>query len=92
MLKDKIDNYNEVNYLVSHEGWAEVNEKVQRALESGDTLLAGIIHKEKGVSRPLLIEAKDKDSILLKEELFGFVFTVLPYNNDEEVIELVNKS
>lgn len=65
--------------MVSHEAWGKVYDQVKRSIELGDELIAGTIPEEKGLSKPLLIEIKDKESLMLREELFGFVIAVMPY-------------
>lgn len=80
--------------LVSQEHYERVLSYVEIAREEGGTFLTGGKRPE-GLDKgfylePTIITGLDKDSRCIREEIFGPVVTVVPFDTEEEVIEQAN--
>lgn len=54
--------------------------------------MAGQISDQPGLFSPVLMQPKDLNSILMQQEIFGFIFVIYPYSSEEQMIELSNHS
>lgn len=80
--------------LVSQEHYERVLSYVEIAREEGGTFLTGG-KRPAGLNKgfylePTIITGLDKDSRCIREEIFGPVVTVVPFDTEEEVIEQAN--
>jgi aminomuconate-semialdehyde/2-hydroxymuconate-6-semialdehyde dehydrogenase len=80
--------------LISREHYERVQSYIELALEEGGTILTGgkkPENLEKGYYlEPTIIVGLDHHCRVVKEEIFGPVVTVLPFDTEEEVIERAN--
>lgn len=68
-------------------------EQVSRAIKGGDTLLFGGTKPVDNFFPVTGFKVKDiKKSMLMQEELFGPVFTVIEFDHEDEAIEIANSS
>jgi aminomuconate-semialdehyde/2-hydroxymuconate-6-semialdehyde dehydrogenase len=84
-----------VGALVSEEHYNKVLSYLGIAAEEGGTFLTGgnAVDVEKGYFiEPSIITGLGKDSRCVREEIFGPVVTVIPFDTEEEVMEQVNDS
>ncbi|MED4475530.1 aldehyde dehydrogenase [Oceanobacillus caeni] len=82
-----------VGALVSEEHYNKVLSYLDIAKEEGGTFLTGgrKADMEKGFYvEPTIITGLGRDSRCVREEIFGPVVTVLPFDTEEEVMEQVN--
>ncbi|OMP67216.1 aldehyde dehydrogenase [Domibacillus epiphyticus] len=83
-----------VGALVSKEHYDRVNSYVDIARADGATILTGGSrpdHLEKGYFlEPTIITGLDRNSRCVREEIFGPVVTVMPFDTEEEVIAQAN--
>ncbi|WP_085992691.1 aldehyde dehydrogenase [Oceanobacillus senegalensis] len=91
------DPFNEdtnVGALVSEEHYNKVLSYLDIAKEEGGTFLTGgktADNMDKGFYvEPTIITGLGKDSRCVREEIFGPVVTVIPFDTEEEVMEQVN--
>lgn len=83
-----------VGSLVSKEHYERVLSYVEIAREEGGTFLTGG-NRPKGLEKgyylePTIITGLDRNSRCVREEIFGPVVTVVPFDTEEEVIEQAN--
>lgn len=83
-----------IGALVSEEHYKKVLRYLDIAKEEGATFLAGGTASE-GFEKgffvdPTIITGLGKDSRCVREEIFGPVVTVIPFDTEEEVLEQVN--
>ncbi|WP_096201585.1 aldehyde dehydrogenase [Bacillus sp. FJAT-45350] len=83
-----------VGAVISKEHYERVNYYIELAKEDGGAILTGGGRPE-GIDKgyfisPTIITGLDKDSRCVREEIFGPVVTVLPFDTEEEVIEQAN--
>ncbi len=83
-----------VGALISKEHYDRVKSYLDIAVEEGGTFLTGGKRPEeidKGYFlEPTIITGLDKNSRCVREEIFGPVVTVIPFDTEEEVIEQAN--
>ncbi len=85
-----------VGPMVSEQHQQRVLGHIQQGLDSGATLVTGG-GKPQGIDRgwfvaPTVFADVDNASPLAREEIFGPVITVIPYDGDDEAVSLANDS
>ncbi|RDW20143.1 5-carboxymethyl-2-hydroxymuconate semialdehyde dehydrogenase [Oceanobacillus arenosus] len=93
-IGDPFDPETKVGALVSEEHYQKVLSFLEIAKEEGGTFLTGGKIPE-GLDKgffvePTIITGLEKDSRCVREEIFGPVVTVIPFDTEEEVLEQVN--
>ncbi|AXI08117.1 aldehyde dehydrogenase family protein [Oceanobacillus sp. 143] len=93
-IGDPFDPETKVGALVSEEHYKKVLSFLEIAKEEGGTFLTGGKIPE-GLDKgffvePTIITGLGKDSRCVREEIFGPVVTVIPFDTEEEVLEQVN--
>ncbi|GGP16669.1 aldehyde dehydrogenase [Oceanobacillus neutriphilus] len=82
-----------VGAMVSEEHYNKVVSYLDIAKEEGGKFLIGgnTLYEEKGFYiEPTIITGLNQDSRCVREEIFGPVVTVLPFDTEEEVLEQIN--
>lgn len=90
---DPFDPETKVGAMVSEEHYNKVVSYLDIAKEEGGHFLAGgnTLYENKGFFiEPTIITGLGKDSRCVREEIFGPVVTVIPFDSEEEVLEQVN--
>lgn len=88
---DPMDPKTELTTLARDDLADSLWEQVSRAIKGGDTLLFGGVKPDGAFFTPTAFKVKDvKNSMLMREELFGPVFSVIEFETDEQAIELAN--
>ncbi|CAC5415999.1 ALDH8A1 [Mytilus coruscus] len=97
VVGDPKDDKSILGALISKEHLAKVKGYVQVAEKEGATILCGKEdmnlqdkNKQGYFMRPTIVTDVSDDSRLIKEEIFGPVTCVMPFDNEEEVIERAN--
>lgn len=70
----------------------QVRGAIARAADSGDRLLleGGVPDLPGFYLEPSVLEANDRGSLLLREEIFGPVAAIMPFDRDEEALAIAN--
>jgi aldehyde dehydrogenase (NAD+) len=68
---------------------------IQKGMQEGATLVAGGLGRPDGVDRgyyvrPTLFSGVTNDMTIAREEIFGPVVTIIPYEDDEDAIRIAN--
>ncbi len=90
---DPFDPETKIGAMVSEEHFNKVVSYLDIAKEEGGAFLTGgnILYEEKGYYiEPTIITGLEKTSRCVREEIFGPVVTVLPFDTEKEVLEQVN--
>lgn len=94
IVGDPFRDETKVGAVISKEHFNRVLGYIQSARDEGGTILAGggrSQEEDKGYFiMPTIIVGLDKDATCVREEIFGPVVTVLPFETEEEVIEQAN--
>jgi aminomuconate-semialdehyde/2-hydroxymuconate-6-semialdehyde dehydrogenase len=96
VVGDPFDGKTKVGALISEEHYERVNSYVRLALEEGGTIATGG-KRPAGLDKgyflePTIITGLTRDCRVVKEEIFGPVVTVIPFDSEEEVLDQVNDS
>jgi aldehyde dehydrogenase (NAD+) len=82
-----------VGPMVSQKQWDRVQRYIRIGIEEG-TLLAGGEGRPEGLNgwfvRPTLFTKVRNDMTIAREEIFGPVLSIIPYEEDEEAIAIAN--
>ncbi len=83
-----------VGPMVSLTQWERVQRYIRIGVEEGAVLLAGGEGRPDGTEgwfvRPTLFTAVRNDMTIAREEIFGPVLSILPYDDEEEAIAIAN--
>ena len=83
--------------LSSAAQFSKVQEMIQKGIDEGATLVAGGLGKPDGMSKgyyvkPTVFSHVSNEMAIAKEEIFGPVLTIIPFDNEEQAIEIANDS
>jgi aldehyde dehydrogenase (NAD+) len=85
----------EVGPLVSELQWNKVQGLIQKGIDEGATLAAGGTGRpenlDKGYfARPTVFANVSNDMTIAREEVFGPVLSIIPYNDDDDAVRIAN--
>ena len=92
---DSTDPSVNVGPMVSQKQWDRVQGYIQLGLEEGAELLVGGEGRPRGLDRgwfvqPTVFTGVNNDMRIAREEIFGPVLCVIPYDDEEEAITIAN--
>lgn len=97
IIGDTQDMMTDLGPLVADSHRKKVESYITKGIQEGGRLLTGGTrpkipgHEDGYYLQPTVIQTDNHDSAIVMEEIFGPVFTVLKFNNYDEVIEKSNK-
>jgi aldehyde dehydrogenase (NAD+) len=85
----------EVGPLVSAQQWQKVQALIQKGIDEGATLAAGGTGRPEGLSkgyyaRPTVFSGVSNDMTIAREEIFGPVLSIIPYDDEDQAVEIAN--
>jgi aldehyde dehydrogenase (NAD+) len=85
----------EVGPLVSELQWNKVQGLIQQGIDEGATVSAGGVGKPDGLekgyyAKPTVFANVSNDMTIAREEIFGPVVSLIPYDDEEEAIRIAN--
>ena len=85
----------EVGPLVSAQQWDRVQGLIQQGIDEGATLVAGGTGRPDGLdkgyfARPTVFADVSNDMTIAREEIFGPVLSIIPYDSEDEAVEIAN--
>ena len=85
----------EVGPLVSAQQWQKVQDLIQKGIDEGATLAAGGTGRPEGLTkgwyaRPTVFADVSNDMTIAREEIFGPVLSIIPYDDEDEAVEIAN--
>ena len=98
LVSKRYVNMNSTDYtaIIDEKAFNRINQTMQDAINKGAeaiNLLAGTeIDEERRKISPHLLLNTNKDMLIMTDEIFGPILPIIPYDNFDDVVELVNKS
>jgi acyl-CoA reductase-like NAD-dependent aldehyde dehydrogenase len=94
---DPFDPSSRLGPLVSRAQWERVQGFIHQGIDEGATLVEGGLGKPEGLERgffvkPTVFSEVDRSMAIAQEEIFGPVLSILPYDSEEEAIDIANDS
>ena len=85
----------EVGPLVSDVQWHKVQDLIQKGIDEGATLVAGGTGRPQGLdkgyyARPTVFSNVSNDMTIAREEIFGPVLSIIPYDDDDDAVRIAN--
>jgi aldehyde dehydrogenase (NAD+) len=85
----------EVGPLVSGQQWTKVQDLIRKGIDEGATLAAGGTGRPEGLekgwyARPTVFANVSNDMTIAREEIFGPVLSIIPYDDEDEAVEIAN--
>jgi aldehyde dehydrogenase (NAD+) len=85
----------EVGPLVSELQWSKVQDLIQKGIDEGATLVAGGTGRPEGLdqgyfARPTVFANVSSDMTIAREEIFGPVLSIIPFNDDDDAVRIAN--
>ena len=85
----------EVGPLVSGQQWIKVQDLIRKGIDEGATLAAGGTGRPEGLekgwyARPTVFANVSNDMTIAREEIFGPVLSIIPYDDEDEAVEIAN--
>ncbi len=95
VVGDPRDENTEVGPLVSELQWNKVQGLIQKGIDEGATLAAGGTGRPEGLdkgyfARPTVFANVSSDMTIAKEEIFGPVLSIMPYEDEDEAVRIAN--
>ena len=83
--------------VVSHAQWRKVQDLIEKGIEEGAELVAGGPGRPEGLEkgwfvRPTVFSNVRNDMTIGREEIFGPVLSIIPYEDEEDAIRIANDS
>lgn len=95
VVGDPRDEATEVGPLVSDLQWQKVQGLIQKGIDEGATLVAGGTGRPEGLDKgyyaqPTVFAHVSNDMTIAREEIFGPVLSIIPYDDDDDAIRIAN--
>jgi len=81
--------------VVSEAQWAKIQDLIQKGIDEGATLAAGGTGRPEGLDkgfyvRPTVFSNVNNDMTIAREEIFGPVLSIIPYENEDDAVRIAN--
>ena len=95
IVGDPTDEKTEVGPLVSEVQWNKVQGLIRKGIDEGATLAAGGTGRPEGLdkgyyARPTVFADVSNDMTIAREEIFGPVLSIIPYEDDDDAVRIAN--
>jgi len=92
---DPRDEKTRMGPLASETQWNKVQDLIRKGIDEGATLVAGGPGRPKGLDRgfyvmPTVFSNVRNDMTIAREEIFGPVLSIIPYDGEEDAIRIAN--
>lgn len=94
---DPRDEKTRMGPVVSEAQWRKIQDLIHSGIDEGATLVSGGPGRPKGLRKgwfvkPTVFSDVRNDMTIGREEIFGPVLSIIPYENDEDAIRIANDS
>lgn len=95
VVGDPQDEGTEVGPLVSEAQWNKVQDLIRKGIDEGATLAAGGPGLPEGIdkgyfAKPTVFADVSNDMTIAREEVFGPVLSIIPFEDDDDAIRIAN--
>jgi acyl-CoA reductase-like NAD-dependent aldehyde dehydrogenase len=95
VLGDPLDPATTMGPLANSNQWKRVQSYIEQGLEQGARLIVGGLGLPEGMTtgyftRPTVFSDVDNDMVIAREEIFGPVLSIIPYDTEEEAVAIAN--
>jgi len=85
----------EVGPLVSEQQWDKVQALIQEGIDEGATVVAGGLGRPEGLdkgyfTKPTVFANVRNDMTIAREEIFGPVLSIIPYDDEDDAVNIAN--
>jgi len=92
---DPTDEATRIGPVVSEVQWQKIQDLIQKGIDEGATLVAGGTGRPDGLDKgyyvkPTVFSGVSNDMTIAREEIFGPVLSIIPYESEEEAISIAN--
>ncbi len=92
---DPLDEKNRLGPVVSELQFNKINSLIQKGIDEGAQLIVGGPGRPEGLTKgyyikPTVFANVNNSMTIAREEIFGPVLTIIPYDNDEDAIAIAN--
>ena len=97
VVGDPRDERTTMGPLISERQYSKVQRLIETGIAEGAMLVAGGVGKPRGLqrgyfARPTVFGNVTRDMTIAREEIFGPVLAIMPYDTEAEAIEIANES
>jgi len=83
--------------VVSETQWNKIQDLIQKGIDEGATLVAGGTGRPDGLDKgfyvkPTVFSDVNNDMTIAREEIFGPVLSIIPYESEDEAIRIANET
>ncbi|MEP3845764.1 MAG: aldehyde dehydrogenase family protein [Paracoccaceae bacterium] len=81
--------------VVNATQWGKIQDLIQKGIDEGARLVAGGVGRPEGLNkgyyvRPTVFADVNNDMVIAREEIFGPVLSIIPFDTEEEAVEIAN--
>ena len=81
--------------VVNATQWGKIQDLIQKGIDEGARLVAGGVGRPEGLNkgyyvRPTVFADVNNDMAIAREEIFGPVLSIIPFDTEEEAVEIAN--
>jgi aldehyde dehydrogenase (NAD+) len=92
---DPQDENTRMGPLVSETQWNKVQDLIRKGIDEGASLVAGGTGRPDGLDKgyyvkPTVFSNVNNDMTIAREEIFGPVLTIIPYEDEDEAVRIAN--
>ncbi len=92
---DPQDDNTRIGPVVSEAQWSKIQNLIEKGIEEGATLIAGGPHRPEGLEkgyfvRPTVFSNVNNEMTIAREEIFGPVLSIIPYEDEDDAIRIAN--
>ncbi len=92
---DPQDEDTRIGPVVSELQWGKIQDLIKKGIDEGATLVAGGVGRPDGLEkgyyvRPTVFSNVNNDMAIAREEVFGPVLTIIPYEDEDDAVRIAN--
>jgi aldehyde dehydrogenase (NAD+) len=92
---DPRDESTRIGPVVSESQWNKIQDLIRKGIDEGATLVAGGSGRPEGLDKgwyvkPTVFSDVSNDMTIAREEIFGPVLSIIPYDDDDDAVRIAN--